>query len=74
MHKRISSNNTESCVSLCQFFETSANSFEIDLLPNKKGLDKPTPKNISELDGGGPATQCFSRAVKPAKALTNEAH
>ena len=58
----------ESCVSLCQLFETSEISFEIDLLPNKKGLDKPTPKNISELDGGGPATQCFSRAVMPAKA------
>ena len=57
-----------SCDSLCQLFETSANGFEIDLLPNKKGLDKPTPKNISELDGGGPATQCFSRAVMPAKA------
>ena len=44
------------------------------LKTNNEGLDKLTPKNISELDGGGPATQCFSRAVKPAKALTNEAH
>jgi len=37
VHKRISSNNTVSCGSLCQFFRKSENGFEIDLLSAKYG-------------------------------------